>query len=190
MNKAKWLLSVIVIFSFTKPYAADIAVFPVFTTNLTQAQGEAIGAIIAQQFARISSKQIIGPAETRKALDTNSNNIQAAARSLGVSEYLTINAIALQTNIIMDATLYDQMGSLQYRVQMTAGSLDDISEVSDRMARSLVYRLRLGQNVLPMKFGVDVYPYTEYDANGNPISSFDNHNYYPTEFGLNIGIGW
>jgi hypothetical protein len=120
--------------------AADIAILPVNVTNLSSSQGDAIGAVMAQQYGAISKKQVIGPAKTRDALAADSGNIPAAVKRLGVSEYVVMNAVALQTKILLEALLYNQAGSENFRAQMTAISLDDITEVSDRLARALIFR--------------------------------------------------
>ncbi|MBD3320766.1 MAG: hypothetical protein GF350_06700 [Chitinivibrionales bacterium] len=120
---------------------ADIAIFPVNVTNLTEGEGDAIGMVMAQQYSRLSKKTAIGPSQTRNALLDSESNYQEATQALGVAEYILINAVALESKILLEAILYNQSGSEIHRAGMTAASLDDMTEVTDRISRSLIKRL-------------------------------------------------
>jgi hypothetical protein len=122
-------------------WAADVALFPVTTTNLTPNEGDAIGVVMAQQYAKISKKPVIGPIQSGKVLQEQNGDLSAAAKVMGVAEYITMSATALQVKILLETILYNQNGNELYRIQMTAMSLDDMTEATDRMARSLVFRL-------------------------------------------------
>lgn len=121
--------------------ASDIAVLPVTVTNLTPSQGDAIGAVMAMQLSKASKKSVIGPVQTRTAFEADSSDIIAVADRLGVSECVRMTAVALESKILVEAVLYSRTGEMLYQVQMTAASLDDISEVCDRMALALVERV-------------------------------------------------
>jgi hypothetical protein len=126
--------------------AADVAVFPPTVTNLTQGQGDAVGAVLSQQYAKVSSRSVIGPAETRAALDVAESQSEAA-KALEVNEYIKVNLVALASKILVEAERCTQSGSPIYRAEATAMSLDDMEEVCDRMARSLFSKTPLEETM-------------------------------------------
>lgn len=119
--------------------AAEVAVFPPRVTNLTAEQAEAIGTVLAQKYALVSGKAVLSPAQARAAI--KEGGLPEAAKALGVAEYLDSTAVALEKKILVAVTLNDLGGNPLFTAQMTAVSLDDMPEVSDRIARALVSRI-------------------------------------------------
>jgi hypothetical protein len=140
MFRGLLLSGVMLLLTNSAIFASDVAIFPVSITNLTNSQGDAIGAVMAQQYARISHKSVLNPAQTLAAVLADSGNLLSASQKLGVNEYVTMNAVALQSRILIEAILYDNTGKEVYRTQMTSASLDDIQEACDRMAGALINR--------------------------------------------------
>lgn len=116
--------------------AADVAVFPVESTNLTPEDGAAVGELLAQSYAAVSQKAVLSPSRTQQTL-TMAASYPEAAQSLGVTEFVRINAVAVGRRIVVQATLYQANGTQTYQSKMTAESIEDMTSVSDRMARAL-----------------------------------------------------
>jgi hypothetical protein len=140
----KFLIKIITIAWASSTWAADIAVFPVQVTNLTPQQAEAVGVVIAQQYARISGKEVIPPERANRAV-REEGNLASASQELNVSEYIETNAIALDTKILIDAIRRSSTGKQIARAQMTAVSLDDLIEVGDRISRALLEKTSIDQ---------------------------------------------
>jgi len=73
---------------------ADVAVFPVRSVNADRSYGDAMGAVLSQKYAQVSKEKVLSPFESGKALGQDTNYLDAAQK-LGVSEYITIEAIGL-----------------------------------------------------------------------------------------------
>jgi hypothetical protein len=143
MRITKSVLVFLAALIFTLPglaQAADLAVFPVETTNLTPQDGAAVGELLAQSYAAVSGKAVLAPSRTQQTLAMAANH-QEAAQSLGVSEYVRISAVGVGRRIVIQATLHDQRGARLYQSKMTADSVEDMTNVSDRLARALVERV-------------------------------------------------
>ncbi len=140
----KLLIKIMIIVWASSAWAADIAIFPVQVTNLTPQQAEAVGAVIAQQYAKISGKKVIPPERANRAV-REEGNLASAAQELNVFEYIETNAIALDTKILIDAIRRSSTGKQIARAQMTAVSLDDMIEVGDRISRALLEKTPIDQ---------------------------------------------
>ncbi|MBI5549828.1 MAG: hypothetical protein HY901_38570 [Deltaproteobacteria bacterium] len=123
----------------TVAHATEVAVFPQKVVNLTPSQADAIGAILASEYAKVSGKQVLAPAETADA--TREASLPAAAKALGVSEYLEGTCVALETKILISVSRRLASGEQLYSAQMTALSMDDLPEVANRLARSLAEKV-------------------------------------------------
>ena len=136
------LLNTAVLFfvAFAGVYSADVAVFPPAVTNLSIAQGDAICEVLAQQYAKLSSKSVLGPGRSRWALVSDSGNVVRAASTLGVNQYVVVSATALQNRIVLETAVFDSSGGERYRVRASAESLDDMEETCKRVAESLIDR--------------------------------------------------
>ena len=71
--------------------AADIAFFPVETSNLEASDTIAVGELLAQSYASTSRQAVLSPSRTEQVL-SQSETYEAAAASLGVAEYVRITA--------------------------------------------------------------------------------------------------
>lgn len=118
---------------------AQTAVFPAQVTNLSEEEGAAITAVLADAYAEASPDPVTLAGEPR---DEEGHAVPptAAAQQLQAKEYVTISATRLSQNIIISAARYSQSGEELYRVRMTAASLDDVETVAARMAKALVTR--------------------------------------------------
>jgi hypothetical protein len=126
-------------------FAAEVAVFPVIGTNIEQGEMDAIGAMIAEGYAMRSRRSVLGPDKTGKAAADSAGNLSAAARALGVYQYIQIRAVKLTSKTSLHVTLHNADGSQVHGVSVYANTLDDLEPVSDRVARSLVNRLPLDE---------------------------------------------
>lgn len=116
--------------------AADTAVFPPEATNLTEGESAVIGTLLAAAYADVSGKEVVPPRRTAPAL-VASPDLKLAAASLGVGEYIVITAVRMEVKISIQATLYNIHGSPLFSQKMTARTLDDTTEVADRLAMAL-----------------------------------------------------
>ena len=138
------ILSLALAFAASSAQAAEIAVFPVRGTNLAPEKTEAMGVVLAQQYAKVSGKDVLDPTQVRAAFDTAESAVRAA-QTLGVREYLETTAVALENKVLVSTTRRSASGSEIYRAQMSAASLDDFVEVADRLARALVEKVSTDQ---------------------------------------------
>lgn len=118
---------------------AQTAVFPAQVTNLSEEEGAAITAVVADAYAEASPESVTLAGQPR---DEEGHAVPpaAAAQQLKAEEYVTISATRLSQNIIISAARFSQSGEELYRVRMTAASLDDVEAVATRIAKALVAR--------------------------------------------------
>jgi hypothetical protein len=116
--------------------AADVAFFPVETPNLEPVDGSAIGELLAQAYAATSRKAVLSPSHTEGALQGSTSHVEAA-RMLGVSEYVRTNAVAVGRKIVIQATRHQSDGGQLAHAKMTADSIEDMTNISERMALAL-----------------------------------------------------
>lgn len=120
---------------------AEVAVLPVNVTNLKESEGTAVGMVMARQYEAVSGKSTLGPSETQPVYEEHQKSRTATAEALGVSQYIAMSAIALERKILVEAVLHEKDGAQLFRAQMTAVSLDDMTDVCERLARALVSRV-------------------------------------------------
>lgn len=119
--------------------AAEVGVFPVLGTNLSEGEGAAIGQLIASSYALQSRRPVLGPHELAESL-ARTQSERDSAREFGLKEYIHIEAIRLTTRVSLYARLVNQHGSTLYEVRDTALSLDDMEVVAERIAATLLRR--------------------------------------------------
>jgi len=95
--------------------------------------------MIAQAYGREAQVEMVLPRQVR-AIVGSSANPAAAAHDLGVDQYILVNAVHLASKISMHASLRDTEGREVFAIDMLATSLDDLPQVSARMAKALVER--------------------------------------------------
>ncbi len=120
-------------------WAYDVAVMPVKGTNLPPGQAEAIGVLLTQQYAKASGYQVAGPEVTREALKGGGDYV-AAARTLGAGEYLESTGVMLESKLILTVERHDSTGRVLHSASMPASTMDDVPEISERIARALLLR--------------------------------------------------
>lgn len=136
--------------------AGGLAVFPPEGTNLERGSLDAIGAVMTQAYAECSQQKVIGPAEAGQAPGLAESPGKAAAE-LGVDEYLMVEAVRLDQKMLVTATRYTADGSLVFRAQMAAYSMDDMEQVAERLARAL-------RDKVPVSQTQDLHNVTEKEA--------------------------
>jgi len=122
-----------------KAEAARVAVLPVEGTNLTAEETAAIGALLAQAYETREKGNVITPATITKMIGSDGPAPEAAIR-LGAEELVETSAVKLNTKIQIQSILRGRDGREIWRAQTTAASMDDLSEVCDRLAESLFRR--------------------------------------------------
>ncbi len=120
--------------------AAEVAVFPVKGTNLEAGETEAIGKLFSRAYAECSGESVIGPGAVRQALDKH-GTAEATAAVLGVDLFVRLDAMKLTQKISVEAIIFDSAGQELFRVKMSAIGLDDMEQVSERLARALFDRV-------------------------------------------------
>jgi hypothetical protein len=118
-------------------------------TNLTASERASIGALISNAYAERTQTSVFTPAELEPILREAGSETHAAELA-GLYEYLHVEAVRLETRIVLYAELRDTHGRSLYDVRDTAFSLDDMELVSQRMAAVLAARAgRLGLHRAP-----------------------------------------
>ncbi len=117
--------------------AADIAFFPVEGPNLRPEDASAIGELLAQSYASVSGQAVLAPSR----INLLTPNHEQAAKELGVAEYVRTDAVAIGQRIVVHSARYQANGSIVFQSKMTAERIEDMTIVSDRMARALFYRV-------------------------------------------------
>ncbi len=117
----------------------SVAVMPVQGVNLTEGQGDAIGVLFANAFAREANVTVASPVETKQTLQQSKTSL-AAARQLGAFEYIELRAIQLGTRVTVAGIRYTKDGRELYRAETAAPSLDDMEMATARLARALAWR--------------------------------------------------
>lgn len=103
---------------------AQVAVLPVEATNLTDGEAAAIGAVVADAYARASGSAVLAPAQ--------------AGEASGAVESVRCRAVRLAVKITLSCERFDAAGTKIFRAEMTAASLDDMAVAATRVARALV----------------------------------------------------
>jgi hypothetical protein len=119
-----------------------VGVFPVAGTNLSEGESAAIGALIAVSYFDQSGARVLDPAQTGPVLAQQPSEPDAA-RQLGLTQYIHVQAVRLGQRITLHASLHNVHGSRLYDVKTTAMSIDDMEPVSERIAGSLYRRTPL-----------------------------------------------
>jgi hypothetical protein len=136
LHKLSMLLGLVLLLAPGAARAADVAVFPVESTNLHPADAAAIGELLAQAYAAASSQAVLTPPRTLEALGQSSSHHEAAQR-LGVREYLRSNAVASGHKIVVQAMRYQVDGLAVHHESLVADSMDDMITVTQRLALAL-----------------------------------------------------
>jgi len=119
-----------------------VGVFPVEGTNISPEEGIAIGMLIAASYSDQVHAPVLSPNETAAAAAQQLSKPDAA-RQLGLTQYITVQCVRLNTKMTVRAELHNVHGSTLYQVRTVAMSLDDMEQVSDRVASSLYRRTPL-----------------------------------------------
>lgn len=120
-------------------WAYDVAVMPVKGVNLQPGQPEAIGVILAQEYAKASGYQVAGPDITRAALK-GGTDYSAASRELGAGEYLETVAVLLDSKLIVSVERHEYTGKVIHTVSMPGVTMDDVPEIAHRLSRALLLK--------------------------------------------------
>jgi len=120
--------------------AADIAIFPAETSNLSPADNLAVGELLAQAYAAISRQAVLSPVRCEDAV-AHATTYEGAARSLGVKEYVRTSTLAVGRLTVITATRYRSDGTFVYQSKMTAHAMEDLPAISDRMAKALFFQV-------------------------------------------------
>jgi hypothetical protein len=141
-HRAHRPLCLLVALLATTPALAEggTAVFPPQATNLEPGPAQALGQLLANEYARASGQPVVLPAQAGAAVQPGMS-LAAAADALGVDEYLDTTAIGLGEGMLVTTTRHRRDGSPVYSAQMRAQSWDDLPEVSARLARALHERV-------------------------------------------------
>ena len=145
--KTTILASVLSILASGVAHAADVAVLPVQGTNLEAGEVEAIGVLIANAYGAEAKVDVLGPVQVAKVEQTvdPAGGVPAIITALGVKEYVEVAAVRLKTKLTLHAVLRSADGNILHSVDVTAASLDDMEQVSQRIAKALVNRLALAE---------------------------------------------
>ena len=126
-------------FSPAQAQTSSVAVMPVQGVNLTEGQGDAIGVLFANDFAREANVTVASPVETKQLLQQSKTSL-AVTRQLGAFEYIELRAIQLGTRVTVAGIRYTKDGRELFRAETGAPSLDDMEMATARLARALAWR--------------------------------------------------
>jgi hypothetical protein len=119
--------------------AQSTGVFPVVGTNLSARESASIGALLAAAYAEQTRTSVLTPEEVAPVL-ARAGTQTRAAEQLELYEYVHVQAVRLESRIVLYAELRDTHGRSLFEVRDTAFSLDDMELVSQRMAAALATR--------------------------------------------------
>jgi hypothetical protein len=140
MRLAVYLLGLLLTLWAAGPAHAQYSgVFPVQGTNLSASERASIGALISSAYAERTQSSVFTPLELEPIL-VQAGSETYAAQQAGLYEYVHVEAVRLDTRIVLYAELRDTRGRSLYDVRDTALSLDDMELVSQRMAAALATR--------------------------------------------------
>jgi hypothetical protein len=139
MRLRTFLMAWIVTLLAARGVSADVGVFPVRGTNLSEGESAAIGNLIASAYAYRTGKPVLGPDQLGPVL-AQTGSERDAAQQLGLAEYISVDAVRLTSRISLLVSLHNRYGSELYRLRTTATSLDDMEVVSERMAAAIERR--------------------------------------------------
>jgi hypothetical protein len=120
--------------------AADVAVFPVETTSVSELDADVMGELLAQAYAATSRRAVLAPSRTEGAL-AQSASYQEAAVKLGVAEYLRTNAVSVGRRLVLQVVRHDASGRAVFAETMTADSIEDVPTVCQRLALAVEQRV-------------------------------------------------
>jgi hypothetical protein len=132
------LLALMALFSVLPSFAqaADVAVFPAEGENVAPQDRAGIGELLAQSYAAVSRLAVLSPSRTEAAM-VGAASYSDAAQKLGVKEFIRTETVAIGRRVVIQATRYQSNGQLVFTSRMTAESIEDMTNVADRMARAL-----------------------------------------------------
>ncbi|MBN2574574.1 MAG: hypothetical protein JXP73_08400 [Deltaproteobacteria bacterium] len=119
--------------------AADVAVMPVKGVNLTEGEADAIGVLFANALAREARVAVVPPLQSRKLRAEGKTSV-AIAQELGATNYIELSALQLERKIVLAGFLCAQDGTVLFRAETSAASLDATDVALARLAKALVYR--------------------------------------------------
>jgi hypothetical protein len=166
-------------FGAPRAYGATVAVMPVEGVNLSPGECDAIGVLFANAFSRDANVAVMSPLET-KAIRAQTPNAMAAAAQMGVDFYVELTAMQLGTVVKLAGTLFAKDGSVSYRAQTAAPSLDAMELETAKLARALIVH----QPVMPnLAVAPEAPPTVEAPPSGEGSSSG-----YPKAIGAKVAM--
>lgn len=117
--------------------AADVAVFSPEISNLNTDDAAVLGELVAQAYAAASQRSVLPP-RAAEAAHVADASFEAAAKQLGVAEYIRINAVAAGKRVVVTAARYTDAGQLVRQAREVAESSDDLPTTADNLAKTLV----------------------------------------------------
>jgi hypothetical protein len=167
---AMHLLQLVFVTTFIPSSAATkVAVMPVEATNLAPDEAEAIGVLIAQAYGREGGVEVVSPRQALGALGSSAD-LPAAAHTLGVQQYILVNAVRLGSRVTLHASLNDANGHGMVVVDMIAESPDDLPFVATSLARALL--MRGGPVELPGRYWSSEEPWRRMHPDRRRVASF------------------
>lgn len=139
MTRLAYWLAVLTLLAAAPVRAQYAGVFPVQGTNLSASESAAIGALISSAYAQQARMSVLTPSELAQVLEQAGTETRAAELA-GLYEYVHVEAVRLDTRIVLYAELRDTFGRSLYVARDTAFSLDDMEAVAQRIAAALAAR--------------------------------------------------
>ncbi len=144
----KTLITIISLALAANIYAEKIAVLLDNVTGLSEQDGEVICAVVAKKYGELAGKGVYNFSMAQKVYTESNHDLAAAAGKIQALEYLLISAIALNEKIMIDAVRYNSSTKEVFRSEMIiAITMDDLPEVTDRLARSLFSKTTIDESI-------------------------------------------
>jgi hypothetical protein len=137
-----WLAVFLTLTAANSARAAEVAVFPVVGTNLSDGEMAAIGSLLASAYSAQTHKPVLGPMDLMPSL-VRTGSERDTAQELGLTEYIHVEAVRLTSRVTLHASLRNKHGTELFQVHATAMSLDDMEIVAERIAAALWRRTPL-----------------------------------------------
>jgi hypothetical protein len=107
--------------------ADDVAVFPVQGVNAPKSFTDAFGVLLSSKYEKASGLSVVNPLKSGRAIGPDSN-LNEAAKSLGVNEYLEVTAVGLYVSNSEKKELMKDNGVM---VNVINGDVDDDDDDDD-----------------------------------------------------------
>ncbi len=119
-----------------QPWPAKAVLLPFEVANVDSEWVDAFETLFREEFEAAHGGRMMPSTETAQAL-SQLNNPHEVMRACGADVYVAGSLTRLDAKIVISVASFDREGRRLRREKMTAGSLDDLEAVSERLGKAL-----------------------------------------------------